>query len=166
MADPFMLLLFLHVLGAIVALGPTFAFPLLGAMARREPEHGGFATRATILIDDRIVRPVVLVTGLTGLAMIWWRSIAVLAPAYRWLLVAIVMYVLALAISLLVQRPAVQRAVVLMSGPADPGSQLPATLARVARTGMVLTFLALGPGVPDGRQAAPWRVMTTLPSCA
>ena len=40
-------LLFLHVLGAIVAFGPTFAFPFIGALGGAEPQHANFATRVS-----------------------------------------------------------------------------------------------------------------------
>ena len=40
-------LLFLHVLGAIVAFGPTFAFPFIGAMGGDEPQHANFAIRVS-----------------------------------------------------------------------------------------------------------------------
>ena len=43
-------LLFLHVLGAIVAFGPTFAFSFIGAMGGAEPQHANFATR--VIADD------------------------------------------------------------------------------------------------------------------
>ena len=38
-------LLFLHILGAIAGFGPSFAFPIIGAMGGAEREHGNFATR-------------------------------------------------------------------------------------------------------------------------
>ena len=45
--------LFLHVLGAIIAFGPTFAFPIIGAMGGAEPQHANFATRVTARISER-----------------------------------------------------------------------------------------------------------------
>ena len=34
--------LFLHVIGAIIAFGPVFSFPLIGAAGGREPMHANF----------------------------------------------------------------------------------------------------------------------------
>jgi uncharacterized membrane protein len=121
MPDLFPPLLFAHVLGAIIAVGPTFAFPLMGSMAGREPQHGNFATRTSSLIGDRLVEPFVVVTGITGLGLIWSRNLPVLDAAYRWLLVGIVLYVVAMAFSLLVQRTTVHRVIELTSGPGAPG---------------------------------------------
>jgi uncharacterized membrane protein len=143
MTELYPLLVFLHVLGSIVALGPAFAFPLFGSMASREPAHANFATRLNHLIEDRIVAPVVLVTGVTGIALIWYRSLPLFDAPYRWLLVSIVVYVAALAFSLLVQRPTVMRVIQLTAGPGAPGPELAATVGRVSRNGMVLTVLTL-----------------------
>ncbi len=46
-------LLFLHVLGAIVAFGPTFAFSFIGAMGGAEPQHANFATRVSLTISSQ-----------------------------------------------------------------------------------------------------------------
>ena len=45
MAQFLPLLLFLHVMGAILAFGPTFAYSIMGAMAGREPQHANFSAR-------------------------------------------------------------------------------------------------------------------------
>ena len=49
-------MLFLHIGGAIIAFGPTFAFPILGAMAAAEPLHANFVLRAQF-ITKRVVEP-------------------------------------------------------------------------------------------------------------
>ena len=45
-------LLFLHILGAIAGFGPSFAFPIVGAMGGKEREHGNFATRVSETISN------------------------------------------------------------------------------------------------------------------
>ena len=59
--------LFLHVLGAIVAFGPTFAFPIIGAMGGKEPQYANFATRVSATITDRFVIPLGIFQGVTVL---------------------------------------------------------------------------------------------------
>lgn len=158
MPELFAPLLFLHVLTAILALGPAFAFPLIGAMGGREPAHGNFATRVTHVLDDRMVRPFILLTAATGVGMIWARSLPVLDPAYRWLVLSIVLYAVALVFSLLIQRPTVLRVIELTGGspaprpdtpvrdgerPAGPPPELAALVGRTRRNGMVLTALSI-----------------------
>ena len=143
MPELFPLFLFLHVLGAVIALGPAFAFPVIGAMAAREPAYANFATRVSHRISDRLVEPFILSTAVTGVGMIWSRSIPVFDPAYRWLLLSLFVYVAALSFSWFVQRPTVVRVIELSAGPGAPGPELGPTVGRMGRNGMVLTFLGL-----------------------
>ena len=93
-----LLLLFLHVGGAIVAFGPTFTFPILGPMAGHEPPHTNFALRFQEKVITRLVAPLAIFQGVTGVLLIWKTGINVFAT--YWLLLAIVLYVMALVLSL------------------------------------------------------------------
>ena len=155
----FQWLLFLHVLGAIVALGPALAFPVIGMMGGREPAYGNFATRITHVLDDRVVLPFILSTAATGFGMIWVGSIPVFDAPYRWLLVSLVIYVITLVFSWFVQRPTVLRVISLTGGfpgsalaPAmaaaggpvgGPPPGLEAAIGRTRTNGLILTFLSL-----------------------
>ena len=59
--DLFPWLLWLHIFGAIVAFGPTFAFPLIGGMGGNEPMHANFARRITGKIEGGITIPLAVV---------------------------------------------------------------------------------------------------------
>ena len=120
-------LLLLHVLAAIVGVGPTFAFPLIGAMGGREPAHANFATRVSLSISERYPVPLVAVSGLTGLGMIWAGEFDVFSSESRWLLVAIGIYVVTYAFALFVQVPAVKRVVAMTSGGPPPDAEPGAT---------------------------------------
>jgi hypothetical protein len=62
--------LFLHVFGAILAFGPTFAFAIIGAMGGAEPQHANFATRVSERISERLVTPLAIFQGITGILLI------------------------------------------------------------------------------------------------
>jgi uncharacterized membrane protein len=118
-ADPVLaLLLFLHVFGAIVAFGPTYAFILLGPMAGREPQHVNFAIRFQHLISSRVILPLAVLQGITGLLLVWRTGIDLFATT--WLLVAIVLYVIALAIGFGVLLPTASKLVEATSAPPPP----------------------------------------------
>ena len=53
-------LIFLHVLTAIVAFGPTFAFSVYGAQSGKEPQHANFMARANLRVSERVVLPLAL----------------------------------------------------------------------------------------------------------
>src|SRR5437016_1599044 len=68
----FSLFLFLHVISAIIAFGPTFTFALIGAAGAKEPQHGNFGLRLAETITDRVVIPVALTMPVTGVLLIWF----------------------------------------------------------------------------------------------
>jgi uncharacterized membrane protein len=146
--DLFPWLLFLHVLGAIVAFGPTFTFPLIGAMGGREPQHANFATRVSETLAGRVVLPIGLTLPITGALMILVRGINLTSRAYWWLDLAIVLYIVAYSYSFFVQRKLVGRVIELTSAPPPPGASGPppelwALVTRIQRGGMGTTALLL-----------------------
>ena len=56
-------LLFLHVMGAIIAFGPTYAYSIMGAAAGREPQHANFSARQVALIGRSLVYPLAIIQG-------------------------------------------------------------------------------------------------------
>ena len=117
----FAILLFIHVLGAIIAFGASYStFPLLGAMSGKEPAHGNFGARVSHAISARIVRPLAILQGITGVALIVVGSIDLTQTI--WLDVAIVLYVIAIGYALFVQIPLGERLVQLTSGGPPPAT--------------------------------------------
>jgi hypothetical protein len=141
-------MLFLHVLGAIAAFGPTFAFPIISAAGRSDPQHAPFATHVSHLVASRLVYPIGITLLITGLAMM---GIAQINPFERenwWLLAGIVLYLVAYGYSFFVQRRLIERAMALMSSPPPPGAsgpppELPAIGKRIGQGGMVMSVILL-----------------------
>ena len=134
-------LLFLHVLAAVVAFGPTFSFPIIGALAGSEPQHANFATRITYAESNRMVIPLALTMPITGAGIILVNGINLAAPQYRWLGVAILIYIVILSYSVFVQRRTVARLVELTSAPPPAGAsgpppEVPGIVRRIQRGGM------------------------------
>ena len=68
--DLFLFLLFLHILGAIVAFGPGFAAMVVGPMVAAEPQHANWYARTQLATARRLVTPVSDHAAVTGIAMI------------------------------------------------------------------------------------------------
>jgi uncharacterized membrane protein len=113
-----LILLFLHIFGAIVAFGPTYSFILLGPMVGREPQHANFAIRYQHLVSTRMIVPLAILQGITGLLIVWRTNINILATT--WLLVAIVLYITALVIAFTVLIPTASKLVEATSAPPPP----------------------------------------------
>ena len=135
------ILVFLHIFGAIVAFGPTYAFILLGPMVGREPQHANFAIRYQHLVSTRVIAPLAILQGITGLLIVWWAKINLFGT--YWLLAAIALYVIALVIAFGILIPTAGRLVEATSTPPPapaPGAPSPsgppphvAALVRRAR---------------------------------
>ena len=153
--DLFPWFLFLHVLGAIIAFGPTFSFPIIGRMGGAERMHANFATRVSERISQVQVTPLAIFQGITGVGLILSRNIDVTkAP---WLLIAIVLYLVALSYAIFVQSPTVKKVIALTTPPPGAGGpggppaggppaggpppELMRLVARVQRGGMLLAVL-------------------------
>src|SRR4051812_12102536 len=150
--------LFAHILGAVIAFGPTFSFPIIGAMGGQERMHANFATRVSERISHIQVLPFAILQGITGLALVVTGPFDILGN--RWLLVGIVLYLIAISYAIFVQTPTVHRVIVMTSGgppaagaPASggppaggspaggPPPELMGLIKRVQRGGMLLAVL-------------------------
>lgn len=146
-------LLFAHVFGAIIAFGASFStFPLLGAMSGKEPGHANFGSRVSVAISEKVVRPLAILQGVTGVGLIWVANIDLTKAL--WLDVAIVIYLVALGYALFVQIPIGRRIVELTSGgpppppapgatasPAGPPPELLEAAGKARRGGMLIAIL-------------------------
>jgi uncharacterized membrane protein len=139
--------LLLHVLGAIIAFGPVFAFPFIGAFGAKEPAHSAYTLRLSAMLSDRIVVPLALLQGVTGLVLILLIGADLTQPTYRWLLSAIVLYLIAISFALGVQRRNSHHLIELVMAPrpenAPPGPPpgAPALIRAIQRGGMLLASL-------------------------
>ena len=97
-------LLFLHVLGAIAGFGPSFVFPIVGAMGGEEREHANFATRVSHSISARAGLPDRDHPADHRRADHPRERPEPLDRANWWLGLAIVLYVIAYGYSFFVQR--------------------------------------------------------------
>jgi hypothetical protein len=137
--------LFLHVMGAIIAFGPAFsAFPVIGPMAGKEPQHANFAARVNERITDLRVVPLAIFQGITGLVLILLTGLNPFSQL--WLGLGIILYLIAIGYALAIQRPVGHRIVELTSTPPPPGAsgpppELMAAVKKAQQGGMLLGLL-------------------------
>jgi uncharacterized membrane protein len=139
----FQLMLYLHVMGAIIAFGFGFAVPVIGRMAGKEPQHGNFFLRAGTRVSDTILIPAAISMAITGAGLIYWGS---RTPREMWLSLGMGIYVIAVLVVLFVQRPTFKKLIALTStppGPAGPDPQVPVLLKRTRIIGLGLSVAVL-----------------------
>ena len=143
-------LLFAHVLGAIIAFGPTFSGPIIGRMGAQERAHGNFAMRVSRELARVQILPLAIVQGFTGLGLIIVGGIDVMQST--WLLIAIVLYLIAIGFAIFVQTPRAMRIIAMTTPPPDapapsgppaggPPPALVAEITKVKRGGVLLIVL-------------------------
>jgi uncharacterized membrane protein len=156
------LFLVLHVLGAIIAFGPSAVFAVIGAMSAKEPMHANFAARLSERLETRLVIPFALTMPITGALLIYYAQLDLTNPTSRWLVAGIILYVIALTYAILVQTPAAKKMVELTAAagaaaaaaranppaaggppaaPPGPPPELLATAKKLQRGGMFLTVM-------------------------
>ena len=139
-------LLFLHVLAAIVAIGPNFAYSTIRGLGQKEPQHANFGLRVSHAISARLVYPIGLVIPATGIAMILILGFDLTSRAFWWLDTAIVIYAGVYLYSFFVQRRIVERIIELTASPPPPGAAGPppglvALATRASRGGTAMLIL-------------------------
>ena len=158
------LFLFLHVIAAIIAFGPTFIFPIIGAMGGRERAHTNFGLRVSATISDRVVIPFALSMPVTGLFLIYYSHRDLSDRSNLWLGLAIVLYVAAVSIAIFAQRPTVMKLIAMTSAPppgagGPPASAAPPPASAAApRVPVGLRLVDLRPEPPPARhpRSSPW----------
>ncbi len=137
--------LFLHVLGAIAAFGFGFYAPIFGAAAGREPQHGNWYLRAANRVSNGVLVPVAISMAITGTLLVASTG-GMRRFEELWLTIAVILYVIALLIVFLAQRPALAKVIELTSGPPAPGGpppEVPALVRRLQVLGLVLLVLTV-----------------------
>jgi uncharacterized membrane protein len=86
------IVLVVHVMGAISALGPTLTYGLwLGLAERADAATRAFVLRSISWLDRRLPTPAYMAQAVTGVLLIWLRGWDFFATG--WLVVGVVLYV-------------------------------------------------------------------------
>lgn len=145
--------LFLHVTAAIIAFGPTFAFPIIGAVASKHPAHAPFGLLVSEAIEWRLVIPFALSMPVSGLGLAY--TVHIEWNHNPWLIAGISVYAAAMFTALALQAPVVRKLVQMTAHapapvPAGPGAaaagpppEMAALLKRMQMQGMLLTVFLI-----------------------
>ena len=110
----FAFLLSVHILAAIIGLGPTFSFAFLGIMSEKQPAAARALQETILLISTRLVIPLVVILGLSGVLLV--GNTHVNLSKNPWLGAGIILYVLVLAAAIFYQVPT-QAKILALLGP-------------------------------------------------
>lgn len=108
-------LIVIHVLSAVVGIGATFTFGVIGAVQSKIEGPGALALlEANEAIENRLVRPFALVLlPLTGALMIFARGWRNDFWSHSWLWIAIILYIVGAGLATGVLAPGVKKLIML-----------------------------------------------------
>jgi uncharacterized membrane protein len=137
------LFLFLHILGAIVAFGFGFYAPIFGMMSAKEPQHGNWYMRAAQRLSNVVIVPVAISMFITGTLLVVETG-GMRRFEELWLTLSLILYVIALLVVFLLQRPTLNRLITATSqppGPDGPPAGLADDVRKMQLYGVVLLIL-------------------------
>lgn len=127
----FLIVKYIHILSAIVAVGVNISYAIWILRAQREPAHTAFALKGIKFLDDRIANPAYGALLLTGLLMVVLLPIPITT---LWILIALVLYVVLVVLAITQYTPTLRSQIKL----AVAGDTMSAEFARLAKRGQVL----------------------------
>jgi len=138
-----MLLLTLHIMGAIVAFGASFTFPLIGALAQKPGAPVPWFLRLNHMIEWKLLLPIALTLQPATGALLIVQSKGTFNPWNhngRWLLGAIIIYTIAMAFSLFIQDRNASKAL-QMAEAGQFGPEFGGLMKKLKGGGQFLTLL-------------------------
>jgi uncharacterized membrane protein len=134
----------LHILFVITAVGSNITYGIWQGIAGSDVERGRFVLRGIKFIDDRVANPAYILVLITGLVMAGWHY----SYSTRWIIAAIILFVIVLLLGLAVYSPALVRQIEVLDRegnqtPSYRRANLRATLVGIAIFIPILAILFL-----------------------
>ena len=108
----FLLLKFVHVLLAIVAVGFNASYPVWFALAQRQPAAALVILQGVKTLDDRFANPAYALLLVFGLAMVFTTGIPM---STFWIEAALVLYVILVLVALIGYSPTLKRQIAALA---------------------------------------------------
>lgn len=137
MTTLYLILKFLHVLLAIIAIGFNASYPIWLARARREPEHALHVLRGIKTLDDRFANPAYGLLLVLGLAMTF---IAGIPLTTFWIAAALVLYVLLVVGGFAFYSPVLKRQIAALESGGIDSPEYQRLAARGTLVGILLAI--------------------------
>ena len=131
MAFIYLLLKYVHIFSAIVAVGSNITYGIWNARSAADPAHLGFALKGIKFIDDRIANPAYGVLFITGLIMVFVGRFPLTS---LWIIAAVVLFIAVAVIAFRVYTPLLSNQIRLV----DAGNTTSPEYARLDRRGRMI----------------------------
>jgi uncharacterized membrane protein len=124
------IVLYIHVLAAIVAVGLNISYAVWIIRAQRDPAHTAFALKGIKFLDDRIANPAYGVLLVTGLLMVFLAGYSLTT---LWIDIALVLFALLVVVAVVFYTPTLREQIKLV----ESGDTSSAQFTRLAKRGQI-----------------------------
>ena len=136
----FLILKWLHVLSAIIAVGANATYGIWLARAGRDAAHLPFTLRTVKMIDDRMANPSYALLLITGLAMVFTVPFPITTP---WIMSGLILYGVLFVIGLFGYTPTLRKQIALAESEGPQSAAYQAMARRGTILGIVLAVIAV-----------------------
>ena len=136
----YLLLKWVHVLAAIVAVGSNLTYFAWLRLGGRSQSNTNFALRGIKYLDDRLANPSYVVLVVTGVAMMLVNRLPLMTP---WIFVPIILVVVTMVVAMITFSPALQRQMKLADSPQYDSKEYRSIARRVIVSGTVISVLVV-----------------------
>ena len=137
----YVLLKYVHVLLAIVAVGFNASYGIWLVRAAKEPAHLGHVLRGIKTLDDRFANPAYGLLLISGLAMVFVGGIDMLQT--RWLLSGLVLWLVLMIVGFAVYTPTLRKQIAALESSGPTSAEYVALASRGRVVGIGLAVIAL-----------------------
>ena len=136
----YLLLKYIHILAAIVAVGSNITYGVWSVRAQRDAAHIGFTLKGIKFLDDRIANPAYGLVLVTGLVMVFAGPWSITS---LWIIVALVLFVAVAAIGFGYFTPLVRNQIRLVDAGDTSSPEFERLSRRNALIGPILGVMVL-----------------------
>jgi uncharacterized membrane protein len=127
----FLIVKYVHILAAIVAVGLNISYVVWIIRAQRDPGHIPFALKGIKFLDDRIANPAYGLLLLTGLLMVFLAGYSITT---FWIDAALILFVVLVVLAVTQYTPTLRNQIKL----AEAGDTTSAEFGRLAKRGQIV----------------------------
>lgn len=136
----YLLLKYIHILAAIVAVGSNITYGVWSVRAQGDSAHIGFTLKGIKFLDDRIANPAYGLVLLTGLVMVFVGHWSITS---LWIIAALVLFVAVAAIGFAYFTPLVRNQIRLVDAGDTSSPEFERLARRNAMIGPILGVMVL-----------------------
>ena len=156
----FEFLLLVHILGAIIGFGPTYAFAVLGPLSGKLEGPQALGTlKGIVAISRRLVIPIsTVIQPVTGVLLIFESGRNESFFSHEWLWIAILLYIAIYYTAVFQQTPTVRRVIELAESGQAGSEEFLSNVRKSRKLGpmisvgltMIVLLMITKPGSPEG----------------